>query len=522
MNISSFDIFDTCLVRTCGTPENFFDVLAYRVFDGDVDDYVRTQFIIARRRCELSISKTDPFFDIYSIYNSLDFRHDKLKEISLLPEIEMQLEKELLRPVLKTKELIKNERKKGRCIIFISDMYLHSDFLIPVLKQFEMFEDGDRLYISSEKGAVKYGGGLYRLIQRELNIPYKKWKEEDYSICYKYASIAAGISRALYHSEPDNTHKGIVLDLIAPFYCSYVYRVMKDAKKKGFNKLYFCARDAIYFFHIAEQLQPLFPEITIKYLLISRDALYNSDPNTVLEYMKQEGLAGKNSNNAIVDTTTSGKTIYYLNALFEKNGFPSIYGYYLFHWDDSKRNEELCDTLFQSEIRETNIFNNSKYAFLCHNFYIFENFFSLNSNKHLSGYEQIGSIINPVYDDDTTSEECSINDVEKWAVIHNDLISKFTSEFIKTRLYNKSEELFNLVFSSILSFFRFPEKEYLSAFLTFSSFFSNKPVIKKCRLAHLILYKGKDTEWPIATKIFNLPKQISFFIKMRYRNKNLL
>ena len=158
---------------------------------------------------------------------------------------------------------------------------------------------------------------------------------------------------------------------------------------------------------------------------------------------------------------------------------------------------------------------------MCHNFYIFENFFSLNSNKHLKGYEKKGSIINPIFDD-TTSEECYIDNIEKWADTHNDLISKFTSEFIKTKLYYKSDELFNLVFGSILSFFRFPEKEYLPAFLTFTSFFSNKPVIKKCGFAHLLLYKGKDTEWPIATKIFNLPKQISFFIKIRYRKKNML
>lgn len=553
--VYSFDIFDTCLVRSCGTAENFFDVLAYMVFDGDVEDAVRNQFIIARRRSELSLSKTDPFFDIYSIYNNLDFKHEKLKETSQLPEIEMQLEKELLQPVLKAKELIKKERSNGCSIIFISDMYLHSDFLIPILKQYGMFEDGDKVFISSEKGSVKHGGGLFRLIQKELNVPFKNWKhygdnndcdyvaaqelgikaqrlvwdyqpyplmwkENDTSLNYKYASIAAGISRALYFSEPDNCHKNFVLDFIAPFYCSYVYRVMTDAKSKGFKRLYFCARDAYYFFQIAEKLKPIFPDINIKYLYISRDALYNSDPETVFEYMKQEGLADKNTLNAIVDTTTSGKTISFLNNLFERNGVNKIYGYYTFHWNGSETSELTEGTQLHSEIQETNIYNNSKYAYLCRNFYIFENYFSMNSNKHLKCYQKNGQTIVPVFED-TSSEECYIDNIDKWSEIHSILIGKYTSEFIKTKLYTKSDELFELAIRSILLFFRFPDKEYLPAFLTFNSFFSNKPVIKESGIFHLLLYRGKDTEWPMATKILNLPKQVSFFIKNRYRRKNI-
>lgn len=558
MKITSFDIFDTCLTRTCGTPENFFDVLAYMVFDGDVEESVRSQFIIARRRGELSVGKANPFYDLYSIYNNLDFKHEKLKDPTLLPEIEMQLEKELLRPVLKTKELIKKERRKGRRIIFVSDMYLHSDFLIPILKQFEMFEDGDGMYISSEKGFVKYGGGLYRLIQKELNIPFKnwkhygdndgsdfvaakdlgikarrlvwqyqpyplKWKENDTSLNYKYASVAAGISRALFFSEPDNSHKNFVLDLIAPFSCSYTYKVMSDALNRGIKRLFFCARDAYQFYHIAKHFEALFPEIEIKYLNLSRDALYNCDDKTILGYLKQEGVACDNNRCALVDSTTSGKTIMHINNILTNNGMAPIFGYYYLYWDDDERNIPINPDYFHFDIRKSYCYLNSKISdfFILRNNCIFENFFSLNCELHTKSIKEEDNKYTPVFDNKNV-EDSRIDNQEEWSNIHRQLIEKYAVELVKTKLYLYSEQLFNLSISTIYNFLHFPEKKYLPALLTFKVFYSEKPVVKKSNIFKLLYNRGKDTEWPRATLIYNLPNPFSLIIKKRYRNKNIM
>ena len=48
MKISSFDIFDTCLVRKCGTPEGFFDVLSLRAFSNQPHERERQEFVAAR------------------------------------------------------------------------------------------------------------------------------------------------------------------------------------------------------------------------------------------------------------------------------------------------------------------------------------------------------------------------------------------------------------------------------------------------------------------------------------------
>ena len=50
MNIYSFDIFDTCLLRKCGTPENFFDVFSLRVFNGEVEEWARQGEAVSMRR----------------------------------------------------------------------------------------------------------------------------------------------------------------------------------------------------------------------------------------------------------------------------------------------------------------------------------------------------------------------------------------------------------------------------------------------------------------------------------------
>lgn len=557
MKITSFDIFDTCLVRTCGTPENFFDVLAYKVFDDEVDDLTRSNFIIARRKAERKLIGNNFFYDIFTIYDNLDFSHNNLIDTKKLPYIEMDLEKELLRPVLETKRLVDKERRKGRQILFISDMYLHSDFLIPILEQFGFYKEGDKIYISNEKGKIKYGGGLYRLIQNELNVPFKrwkhfgdnkdcdydaarelgikanrlvwqyqpyplKWKESDSSLNYKYASIAAGISRALYFSEPDNSHKNFVLDLIAPFDCSYTYKVLYDAHNRGLKKLFFCARDAFQLFHIAKQLSVLFPDIEINYLNISRDALYNSDPETILGYLIQEGVANKKSQCALVDTTTSGKTIMYINNILTNNGWSPVLGYYYLFWEYDPRNIIINRQYFHFEIKESFIHHNSYYSLLFshRNSCILEDYFSLSTEPHTNKIKNYNNLFVPEFNKGS-KEECEIENQEEWSKIHQKLIKQYTTEFLNTKLYLFSDQLFNLSINTLIDFFRFPEKQYLPALLTFKLFFSEKPVIKKNNIVNLFLKRGKDSEWPLATIIYNLPSVFSHLIKRRYRNKNI-
>ena len=92
-------------------------------------------------------------------------------------------------------DLIRDYRKRGKRILFISDMYLPSDFLRFQLRRFGFWEEGDRIYVSGEIGLTKYSGNLFRYIQREEKISRCSWKhvgDNTYSDYYVPKSMLIG------------------------------------------------------------------------------------------------------------------------------------------------------------------------------------------------------------------------------------------------------------------------------------------------------------------------------------------
>ena len=162
MMVSSFDIFDTCLVRKCGTPENFFDVLSLRVFNGEIEEWARQEFAAARYLAQKSVQS--PSMTLQDIWDAFDWKHPQLKQKDDLIALEQQLEREMLVPVLSMRDKVNECRNKGQHIIFISDMYLPSEFLRDVMHESGFLHDGDSLYVSCECGVEKWGGELFKYV----------------------------------------------------------------------------------------------------------------------------------------------------------------------------------------------------------------------------------------------------------------------------------------------------------------------------------------------------------------------
>jgi hypothetical protein len=78
--IASFDIFDTCVTRACGSSENFLDVLSTKVFLSEVDESTRQQFIIFRKKAEELSYSNNKKNTIYDIYNNFSYYNPKLKK----------------------------------------------------------------------------------------------------------------------------------------------------------------------------------------------------------------------------------------------------------------------------------------------------------------------------------------------------------------------------------------------------------------------------------------------------------
>ena len=543
-HFSSFDIFDTCLVRTCGTPENFFDVLSTRVFKHPVPENERQGFVIARRIIETKAYHNSPKSNIYDIYKEFSFKHSDILPNSELLEIELALEKEVLVPVLKVKETIDKLRDKGNQIMFISDMYLPAEFLSKILESFDIYKPGDKLFVSCDIGKTKFNGEIYRYIHNTEGIPYKKWthygdnercdvKEpqklgiKTVHIIHKYSTfeqgwidkgnvttfkknhILAGISRALNYSLPEHPRKLLLLDIVAPLYASFVCSVFEDARKRNITSLYFCARDTYHMFQVAKVFNYLYPEIKIHYLKVSRKSLSNTDSETLIKFFEQEGLASTTLNTAIIDSSSTGGSHSIINNLLIKYNYKETFAYFLIKWREfdplTNNASPVMRQLYINSKKNNTVFNRIKLVALI------ENVFSSNNQKSTIGYKVDNSHITPIYNEHIDNQDCFQNDIDNIQEYHKLLLTSFAKKYIDLGLCHFSFEiLHNISIPSLCEFAYYPTKEYTESLKT--CFLKENdiilPYVKKESLFRLIRTRAHDTCWSRATIFYNTPRWI--------------
>lgn len=557
MKISSFDIFDTCLVRTCGTAENFFDVFSLQAFNQEPQEWTRQEFVAARRLTEKKLWEENPHYTLQDIWAEMDWTHPFLKSKKELCELEQELEREMLVPVLAIRSKVNECRKRGEKIIFISDMYLPSSFLIDVMRAYGFYQEGDALYVSCECHAAKYNGELFQYVKekegltsfrhwhhygdnkdgdykvpKKLGIkcrlinhgytPYQKqWKDNDCSLGFKYPSILAGIGRALHYSTEWDIHTDFVLDIIAPFYCSLVYRMMKDAEQCGIKRLYFCARDAYMMYLIAQKYAKLFPSIEVLFLYISRKALYEGDDDAKIAYYKQIGLATKDDYVGIVDIRSSGRTLAFLNNYLSNRNYRPVRGYYyeLFcHAVDIKQEYYPKDYYLELSDR----YDTEKAQMIGSIYHVFETFFPLNTLPKTIDYSMSLAEAFPIFEEPGEDNEADIDKVfidnkEHWATIHQQLILSYTDAYLKSVLYYFSNKIFEIANTTLFHFINAPQKHYLQ---TLQCLYGKQwntgflPYVRKESWIHLLFTRGKDSLWKQGTIALN---NFSWFQKLYQR-----
>ena len=311
MKYYSFDVFDTCFVRACGSPLNVFDLLAYKILGDDSEESHRMDFALIRingeRKARLASQKEEVCLD--EIYNYCSFAGLTSIPNEQILQAEIETEMEQLVPVYSIQKKVKELHQNGHSVYYVSDMYLPQDVLSNLLKKHGFWKENDKLYVSSEYGITKHSGNLYRYIATQNQIPFKKWhhygdnKYGDYKvprklgikttlIKHKYSSYErfvlshgyfpgffvnqhlAGISKAIRLSFPDTPQHIFAADLIAPLYVPFVYNILQNAQSKGIKKLFFLARDGYILYQIAKELICKFPTLKVNYLYVSRSSLY--------------------------------------------------------------------------------------------------------------------------------------------------------------------------------------------------------------------------------------------------------
>lgn len=547
--IYSFDIFDTCLVRKCGEPGNVFDLLADRAFSKPVSTEVKRSFVAARIEAEAATwSNTQTIVDIYTAFG---YAHQDLKDKEELVELEKAIEREMLVPVAEMKERISSSRKAGHRILFVSDMYIGAEFVQPILQQYGLWEEGDNVYVSCDVGTTKASGKLFTYIKEKEQISYREWHhygdnaqsdvkipkklgihahrvgydyapyqkamQQKASLYYQWGGMMAGLSRSIAFQSERTAQKDFVLDIIAPLFVTFVYRVMKNARERGVDALYFCARDAYPLYRIAQKMQNLFPDMSVQYLYISRKALYEGDEANKIGYYKQIGLASVSAKNAIVDIRTRGNTLLALNELMRKDGCKEIYGYFFELCSENSKKREGMN--YYAELDDLYIGQSRILRKLPSNWYMYELFFPLNTQKRTIGYVQNGEQYEPVFED-KDNKEYRLDGLQEAVAWRDWAFDTYADYFMQMGLCQYADEIFEqYVIPQIAEFFLYPNKHYLQGIEDFYGLDPEKGYIsyvdKSLWRLPLNVLKHR-TMWKRGTIFYSLPLWLS---KWLYKSK---
>ncbi len=310
MNLVSFDIFDTTLLRSCETEDNVFAILAYTILGDDASEAFVTEFIRIRKNAEIKAKKE--FYrkeattaDIYSVADFSSIT-DVSSEKILLKEYEIQ--SAVLYPRKSTLDIIRRHRENGASICFISDMHLPAHVIKEALDKYGILQTEDKLFVSSEFGKTKASGELFDYVKSEYkdidswehygdnpisdfkspkmkgikahlvsltSIPYYTGKYQFYQYGHPIGWNLAfqGIQKILCEDRK-GSYSNMISEISAPLFVSYVYEILKDAMERNIKRLYFFSRDGYVLYKIAQQFMNIFPEVDLHYLYVSRRTLY--------------------------------------------------------------------------------------------------------------------------------------------------------------------------------------------------------------------------------------------------------
>lgn len=157
----SFDIFDTLIIRKCGTPQMIFKIVEEkfnRLHGTMLDD-----FPSKRERAEMTARKLTGKREITidDIYRWMEERYGraKAKELRRL-EIETEIEESSRRDdILDLYDSIRS----GKQLFLTSDMYLPSKVIYEILEK-NGVKKPKELYLSSECNAMKTDGSLFQYL----------------------------------------------------------------------------------------------------------------------------------------------------------------------------------------------------------------------------------------------------------------------------------------------------------------------------------------------------------------------
>jgi FMN phosphatase YigB (HAD superfamily) len=315
-NIISFDVFDTCLVRSTAFPSDVFQQIALDL-RGSLEPLLGSEFVehfsAARINAEARAFRTTSLEEV-----TLDEIWHQLAE--MIPGIdetegkqaELALERKILRANGEILMAVNEARKKGFKVVFTSDTYLPGDFIKENLQSHGLSRDGDSFYISSELGLTKRSGNLFnhllaheqvppslithvgdnprsdkevpqrlgistkQIVSTQLSSPERSLLSGE-AIDPLTVSKLSGAMRAFRLRVPRSEQSAVAQDFVSeflgPFMLTFAAWTLSQAKADRCARLYFLSRDCYLLSRVAAVLTKSFGGVDCRYLQVSRQAL---------------------------------------------------------------------------------------------------------------------------------------------------------------------------------------------------------------------------------------------------------
>lgn len=263
----SFDLFDTLIMRKTLYPVDVFDLVENKIKEKGISI---ANFKKKRRTAELE-SKGG---NIYRIYDQLRKNIDISKEESMIIlQEEIECERQCLIPRLTMIEIMNYAIQSGKIVNIISDMYLPSSVIEPILNKLGII-GYNKLYISCEYGVWK-GNGLFQIYREDIGdikclhigddlfadvISPKKYGIDSYEIKSAFEMLKISSIRKLLicaNGINNNLILGLVLSEIfnSPFILYNTYGILTIKTVEHFAKIFIAPTVLIYMQTLAKLLE---------------------------------------------------------------------------------------------------------------------------------------------------------------------------------------------------------------------------------------------------------------------------
>lgn len=273
--IRSFDIFDTCLTRRVAEPAGVFDCMGERLGLGGHFRFTRQEAEreATRRYGEATLA------EIYDILGTWLGWGNEIRDEMMVAELAEETLQ--LLPIPQILRHLEACRAAGARVVFLSDMYLPSAFLIERLREHGFHEEGDLLLVSCEVRKSKSGGQLFEEAAKSLgkqdwehignhltadvrgaeraglkgtyfpegNLTLHEsrllaWSKEGEPVGAAWASAARQTRIALGRlNEQEHQIAAVAAGVAGPLLVAYVTWLSQRAAHHGLDRLYFLARD---------------------------------------------------------------------------------------------------------------------------------------------------------------------------------------------------------------------------------------------------------------------------------------